>query len=138
IIVIPLVMLLIFVFVTLFYWSLHAGCLMIMSMMFATIMSYAYMGWKGIGINVNTLPVIAVGIGVGIDYSIYIMDRIREEMAKRHDLAVAVAEAIKTTGMAICFTATTLVAGIIMWVFLSDLRFQADAALLLSVMLVLN
>ena len=36
------------------------------------------------------------------------------------------------------FTAATLVAGVIMWVFFSDLRFQSPAALLLIVMLVLN
>jgi uncharacterized protein len=32
----------------------------------------------------------------------------------------------------------TLVAGVVMWVFLSDLRFQSDAALLLSFMLIVN
>ena len=35
-------------------------------------------------------------------------------------------------------TATCLIGGVIMWVFISDLRFQADAALLLVVMLLLN
>lgn len=136
--VIPLVLLLIFVFVTLFYWSLHAGWLMMLAMSFATTLTYAYMGLNGIGINVNTVPIIAVGIGVGIDYSIYIMDRIREEMAKVHDLGQAINRAIRTTGAAVSFTALTLIAGVVMWVFLSDLRFQADAALLLCVMLVLN
>ncbi|MFC6673925.1 hypothetical protein [Marinobacterium aestuariivivens] len=46
--------------------------------------------------------------------------------------------AIHTTGLAVSFTAITLIAGIVMWVLLSDLRFQAEAALLLSVMVVLN
>jgi predicted RND superfamily exporter protein len=47
-------------------------------------------------------------------------------------------KALATTGFAVTFTAATLVAGIIMWVFLSDLRFQSDSALLLSIMLILN
>lgn len=136
--VVPLVLLLIFLFVAAFYWSLHAGWLMLLAMSFATVLSYGYMGWRGIGVNVNTVPILAVGIGVGIDYSIYIMDRIREEMAAVHDLPEAIRRALATTGQAVSFTVTTLVAGIIMWVFVSDLRFQADAALLLSVMLVLN
>jgi len=84
------------------------------------------------------VPVIAVGIGVGIDYSIYMMDRIREEMAKCRDLAHSVQQAISTTGMAISFTALTLMAGIVMWVIFSDLRFQSDSALLLCVMIVIN
>lgn len=138
-IVIPLVLALIFGSVTFFYWSFHAGWIMMLAMSFATTLTYAYMGISGIGINVNTVPIIAVGIGVGIDYSIYIMDRIRSEVeARSGDLAEAVRHAISTTGVAIGFTAMTLIGGVIMWVFLSDLRFQADAALLLIVMLVLN
>lgn len=137
-VVLPLVFALIFLFVTLFYTSLHAGFLMFMAMLFATTMTYAYMGLQEVGININTVPIIAVGVGVGIDYSIYMMDRIREEMVKHHDLKQAVKRAISTTGLAISFTAITLIAGIVMWVILSDLRFQADAALLLSVMVVLN
>lgn len=137
--IIPLVLALIFLFVTWFYMSLHAGWIMFLAMMFCTVSTYAYMGLAGIGINVNTVPIIAVGIGVGIDYSIYIMDRIREEAARvGGDLPQAVLRAIATTGKAIGFTAACLIGGVIMWVFLSDLRFQADAALLLVVMLILN
>jgi predicted RND superfamily exporter protein len=136
--VIPLVLLLILGFVTAFYWSFHAGWLMMLAMSFATTLTYAYMGLTGTGINVNTVPIIAVGIGVGIDYSIYIMDRIRTEMEALDDISAAVRRAIETTGVAIGFTATTLIGGVIMWVFISDLRFQADAALLLIVMLILN
>ena len=136
--IIPLVLGLIFVFVTAFYWSWHAGWLMMLAMSFATALTYAFMGIRGIGINVNTVPIIAVGIGVGIDYSIYIMDRIREETARTTSIEVAVQRAINTTGVAVGFTATSLIGGVVMWIFLSDLRFQADAALLLSVMLALN
>lgn len=138
IIVIPLVFLLILLFVTAFYLSLHAGWLMLLAMSFATTLTYAYMGWAGIGINVNTVPIIAVGIGVGIDYSIYIMDRIRASVERNGSIEQAIERAISTTGVAIAFTAMTLIAGVVMWVFISSLRFQADAALLLIVMLVLN
>jgi predicted RND superfamily exporter protein len=137
-IVIPLVLLLIFVFVTAFYWSLQAGWLMMMAMLFATTLTYAYMGIVGMGINVNTVPIIAVGIGVGIDYSIYMMDRIREFASRGSPLEEAIQRALNSTGFAVGFTAISLIGGVIMWVFLSELRFQADAALLLCVMLILN
>ncbi|MCV6590588.1 MAG: MMPL family transporter [Marinobacterium sp.] len=136
--VLPLVFLLIFAMVTFFYGSISAGMMMFMAMMFATTLTYAYMGATHMGININTVPIIAVGVGVGIDYSIYMMDRIRSEMVKLGDLPKAVRAAISTTGLAVSFTAITLIAGIVMWVLLSDLRFQADAALLLIVMVVLN
>jgi len=136
--VLPLAFLLIFAFVTFFYASFAAGAMMFLVMVFATSLTYAYMGITGMGININTVPIIAVGIGVGIDYSIYMMDRIRAEMVRLQSLGASVKRAISTTGLAISFTAFTLVSGIIMWVILSDLRFQADAALLLIVMVVLN
>jgi predicted RND superfamily exporter protein len=137
-VVLPMVFALIFLSVMLFYSSFQAGLMMLVAMVFATTLTYAYMGVAGVGININTVPIIAVGVGVGIDYSIYMMDRIREEIVRCGDLKQAVKEALSTTGLAISFTALTLIAGIVMWIFMSDLRFQADAALLLSVMVVLN
>lgn len=136
--IIPAVMLLAFFLVMVYYQSLHAGWLMVLPMLFAMVMTYAYMGIAGIGINVNTVPVIAVGVGVGIDYAVYFMDRIREEMAHVHDIRQAAINAFSTTGYAVSFTAATLIAGVVMWIFLSDLRFQSDAAVLLSFMLIVN
>lgn len=137
-IVLPLVFTLIFFSAMLFYSSFQAGFIMLVAMVFATTLTYAYMGIAGVGININTVPIIAVGVGVGIDYSIYMMDRIKEEFLKVGSLELAVNKALATTGLAISFTAATLIAGIIMWIFMSDLRFQADAARLLSVMVILN
>ncbi|HIF17876.1 MAG TPA: transporter [Cycloclasticus sp.] len=138
VVVIPLVFLLILVFVTAFYWSVHAGWLMLLAMGFATTLTYAYMGIVGLGINVNTVPILAAGIGIGVDYSIYIMDKIKEQYAKLGSFEAAIEKAINTTGVAIGFTAFSLIAGVIMWVLLSTMRFQADAAMLLIVMLLLN
>jgi uncharacterized protein len=137
-IIIPAVMILAFVIVMVYYSSLHAGWLMVLPMLFATLMTYAYMGALNIGINVNTVPVIAVGVGVGIDYAVYFMDRIREEFARLRDMKQAVIHAVATTGSAVSFTAATLIAGVVMWIFMSDLRFQSDAAILLSFMLIVN
>lgn len=137
-IIIPAVMLIAFFIVMVYYSSVHAGWLMILPMLFSTLMTYAYMGALNIGISVNTVPVIAVGVGVGIDYAVYFMDRIREEYAAMQDMKKAVITAVATTGYAVSFTAVTLIAGVVMWIFMSDLRFQSDAAILLSFMLIVN
>ncbi|MES3015372.1 MAG: MMPL family transporter [Pseudomonadota bacterium] len=137
-IIIPVVMLVAFGLVMAYYQSFHAGWLMVLPMLFATVMTYAFMAWRGISISVNTVPVIAVGVGVGIDYAVYFMDRIREEMEELGDMSQAAIKAFATTGYAVSFTAVTLIAGVVMWIFLSDLRFQSDAAILLSFMLVVN
>ena len=138
VIVVPAVMALILAATFWFYASVHAGVMMLVAMGFATALSYACMGVLGMGLNVNTVPMIAVGIGLGVDYAIYMMDRIKEEMHVADSLQHAITRAVSTTGVAIAITATTLIGGIIMWVFVSDLRFQADAARLLFIMLVLN
>jgi predicted RND superfamily exporter protein len=137
-IIIPAVMVIAFLIVMVYYNSLHAGWLMVLPMLFSTLMTYAYMGALNIGISVNTVPVIAVGVGVGIDYAVYFMDRIREEYAVMRDIKKAVITAVATTGYAVSFTAVTLIAGVVMWIFMSDLRFQSDAAILLSFMLIVN
>ncbi len=126
--VIAAVLIFVFTSVVIFYRSFHAGVLMFATMSFATILVHAFMGIRGIGMNINTVPVVAVGIGVGIDYAIYVMDRIREETERLGTIQAAVKEAIATTGLAVTFTATTLVAGVILWIVLSSLRFQADSA----------
>ncbi|WP_299182965.1 MMPL family transporter, partial [uncultured Neptuniibacter sp.] len=53
--VLPLVFILIFVMVMFFYQSLAAGTMMFMAMLFATTLTYAYMGVTHMGININTV-----------------------------------------------------------------------------------
>lgn len=137
-IIIPMVMVCAFLLVMAYYQSVHAGWLMVLPMLFSTLLTYAFMGWLDIGVSVNTVPVIAVGVGVGIDYAVYFMDRIREEMVTTGNLKQATVNAVASTGYAVGFTAATLVAGVVLWIFMSDLRFQSDAAILLSFMLVVN
>jgi predicted RND superfamily exporter protein len=79
-----------------------------------------------------------VGVGIGVDYAIYIVDRIRQEMAETEgDMDEAVRRTVSTTGMAVTFTASTIVGGIVLWSF-SNLRFQAEMAQLLVILMVIN
>ena len=117
------------------YRSFSIALLMILSLGTASVVSLAYMYFAGIGFDVNTLPVQALGVGVGVDYALYIMDRVVRERQRGHGLEDSLRIAIKTTGMAVFFTGSTLVGGIIFWVFLSSLRFAADMSLLLSILL---
>jgi predicted RND superfamily exporter protein len=86
--------------------------------------------------NINSLPVTAVGMGIGVDYILYVVDRVRREVPLAGgNMAQGVKRAIATTGMAVTFTATTMIAGIIPWYFLSSLRFSAEMAMLLTILL---
>ncbi len=127
-----------FLIVWISYRSAAIAGFMIISLGTASVVSLAYMYFTHIGFDVNTLPVQALGVGVGVDYALYIMDRVVHERQRGHDVVESIQIAIKTTGMAVFFTASTLVGGIIGWYFISSLRFAADMSLLLSVVLTGN
>lgn len=127
-----LISLVIFVVTTLIYRSLTAGVLLVLISNIAYLGTAGVMYLAGIGLDVNTFPVAAVGMGIGIDYNIYLMSRMCEEYLSDSDYAVLVPNSIFTTGKAIFFTATTMIIGVILWYFLSSLKFQAEMGLLLS------
>jgi len=135
---ISLILLVVYVLQILTYRSVWSGNIIVIQLATATMISLAYMALKGVGLNINTLPVQSVGVGIGVDYAIYIVDRIQQEVADTGgDLDEAIRRAISTTGMAVTFTATTIVAGIALWM-LSNLRFQAEMAQLLVILMVIN
>ena len=115
------------------YRSFNAALLVFVVLALAVMINRAYMGWRGIGLNVSTLPVTAVGIGLGVDYAIYMLDRIREEVRHR-SLDDAIRVALATTGAAVLFTAIAVIAGIAYWVPGSSLRFESEMAMLLALL----
>jgi len=135
---ISLILLVIYILQALTYRSLWSGTIIVIQLATATMISLAYMALKGVGLNINTLPVQSVGVGIGVDYAIYIVDRIRQEVVETGgDMDEAVRRTVSTTGMAVTFTASTIVAGILLWSF-SNLRFQAEMAQLLVILMVVN
>jgi len=127
-----------FLIILITYRSWAIATLLVVSLGTATLVSLAYMYFTNIGFDVNTLPVQALGVGVGVDYALYLMDRVVHERQRGHNLDESLQIAIRTTGMAVFFTGSTLVGGVIFWYFISSLRFAADMALLLSVVLTVN
>jgi predicted RND superfamily exporter protein len=134
---IVLIFLISYLFVAISYRSNMAGLFVLFSIAVATMLSLAYMAINETGLTIQTLPVQSVGVGVGMDYAVYVSDRIRQEYSWLKDFDEAIRRAIRTTGMAVSFTATTLIAGIVAWSF-SDLRFQAEMAQLLTILMGVN
>jgi predicted RND superfamily exporter protein len=129
-----LILLVVMASVLVTYRSFTAPALVFVVLVIAVLVNRAFMGIRGIGLNVNTLPVTAVGIGIGVDYAIYILDRIREE-ASHMPVEDAIVKALSTTGAAVVFTAVTVVAGILFWIVGSNLRFNSEMALLLTLLM---
>jgi predicted RND superfamily exporter protein len=132
-----LVILTVYTLVFLSYGSFAAANMVMVALIAAGVASYMYVSFMGIGLNINSLPVTAVGMGIGVDYILYVVDRVRREVPLAGgDMTQGIKRAISTTGMAVTFTATTMIAGVIPWYFMSSLRFSAEMALLLAILLV--
>jgi uncharacterized protein len=117
--------------------SFMAGLILIIPLAISQIISEVFMLWQGIDLNINSLPVAAIAVGIGIDYGIYLMARIAEEYGRCGDYHSSNLRAVETTGKAIIFTATTLIAGVVFWVFV-NLKFQSEMGLLLGLLMLLN
>jgi len=92
--------------------------------------------WR-IDLNVNSLPIAAAGAGVGVDYGIYHFSRMIDAYDEGRNVDDAIDYATATTGKAIIFTASTMLAGTIFWWF-ADLKFQAEMGLLLALLMLFN
>jgi predicted RND superfamily exporter protein len=126
----------IYVIVLFTYRSWAAGVYLLLPLFISNILINAAMAVWGIGININTLPLVTVGVGFGIDYGLYILSRIIEEIRVNGDLDLSIREALVTSGKAVSFTAVAMVASTAVWVF-SNIRFDAVmGGLLASWMLV--
>ncbi len=114
-----------------------AALCVLLPLVLVTELGHALMVELDIGMKVNTLCVVALGVGIGVDYGIYIFARMREAMLQGRTLSESYFIALKTTGIAIFYTALTLAVGVAMWIF-SDLKFQADMGVMLTFMFVVN
>jgi predicted RND superfamily exporter protein len=126
----------IFVLAGIFFRSITAPLILVPSLILSQFLSEVFMLIVGIDMNINSLPVAAIGIGVGIDYGIYILSRMEEEGSNLEQSQI-IQNALKTTGKAILFTATTVVLSVAFW-FLSPVKFTSEMALLLGLLMILN
>jgi predicted RND superfamily exporter protein len=126
-----------FVIVLFTYRSAMAGFLLLAPLFISNIVINGLMATMGIGININTLPLVTVGVGFGIDYGLYIVSRVIEEIRINGDLDESIAIALRTSGKAVSFTAVCMVAGTLLWT-LSNIRFNAVMGGLLAVWMLIS
>jgi len=122
----------IYVIVLFTYRSFTAPLYLLAPLFVSNILINAAMAVWGIGINVNTLPLVTVGVGFGIDYGLYILSRIIEEIRTKGDLDASIREALVTSGKAVSFTAVAMVSSTAVWTF-SNIRFDAVMGGLLAI-----
>jgi predicted RND superfamily exporter protein len=116
-----------------FSYRSFVGPLYLLAPLFiSNILINAAMAVFEIGVNVNTLPLVTVGVGFGIDYGLYIVSRIIEEIRVSGDLDDAIRMALVTSGKAVSFTAVCMIGGTALWTY-SHIRFNAVMGGLLAI-----
>lgn len=119
---------------TLVYRSSMAGMVFMVPVLISNMVTFAFMTWQGIGMSINTVPVAALGIGLGVDYAVYIVDRIKEEIAIGKSAEDAINISLHSAGMGVMVTASVLIIATLLWS-ISSLRFQAEMGLLMAIWL---
>jgi predicted RND superfamily exporter protein len=89
------------------------------------------------GLTVDTLPVISLGIGLGVDYGIYVVARIRDEVVGGLTLNDAITRSMRSTGIWVFSTYAVMVGGMLAWVF-SPLLFHSEMSILLILLMSTN
>lgn len=91
--------------------SIIGGFLVLLPLLVAVVANFAVMGWSGILLNVPTSLTSAMAVGIGADYAIYLIYRLREELADGADENSAVRRTIATAGQAVLFVALAVATG---------------------------
>ncbi len=119
------------------YGSWYASAILMVPVVLSQLVAEALMVLWHIDLNVNSLPIAAAGAGVGVDYGIYHFSRMIDTFDEIGNLDEAVDYATATTGKAIIFTASTMLAGTGFFWF-AELKFQAEMGMLLALLMAFN
>jgi len=116
------------------------GAIIIMISLFTRVIAtYGVMGFTSIPLSLYTTPIASMGIGIGVDYVIYVIARIQEELAltKGGNMQEATIKALNTTGRAVFYTVSAVVIGCLIFI-LSPLKFQMELGAMIAVIIGLN
>lgn len=101
----------VFVISAIVFRSFVAGFLVLVPLLVAVITNFGLMGWSGILLNIPTSLTSAMAVGIGADYAIYLIFRLREELANGHDEITATRRVLGSAGKATLFVASAVAAG---------------------------
>jgi len=128
----------IFLYVSFIYRSFTAGWFLLLPLIFSNLLIFSLFGFFNIPITTEMLPLVSLSEGLGINYGIYILARLFDEMKeKKRTYKNILKFALVTSGKAVFFSGTIVSLGIFVWVF-SPILFQARLGASLCLSLVLN
>jgi predicted RND superfamily exporter protein len=91
--------------------SVLGGALVLLPLLFTVLVDLGLLGNLGIPLDPITASVAAMAVGIGADYAIYLIYRMREELAGAADEQAAVTRAMTGAGRGILSVATAIAGG---------------------------
>jgi len=127
----------VFVFCTIAFRSFSAGLLFVGACILANFGAFIYLQLRHIGLTIDTVPVISLGIGLGVDYGIYTVSRLRDEVRSGMGLVNAAILAKQSTGGTVLMVFTIMIGALVPWMF-SPAQFHTNMSLMLALLMLLN
>src|SRR5262249_1001606 len=103
--------LVVFLVSALVFRSLLAGALVIAPLAVTLFVNFRLLGLTRIPLNPSTAIACSLAIGLGAAYAIYLLYRIKEELAGAGELEAAVGAAITTAGKAVLYVGSAIASG---------------------------
>ncbi len=91
--------------------SLVAGFLVVLPLALTVAVNFGVMGLCGIPLDTITAAISAMAVGIGADYAIYLLFRVREELARGGSVEDALGRTLETSGKAVLFVSSAIAAG---------------------------
>ncbi len=101
----------VFLIASLVFRSFVAGALVITPLLLSVLVNMGLLGLMGLHLNVPVALTSALAIGIGADYAIYMLFRLREELAKGTEEIKAFHTVLTTAGKACLFVASAVAGG---------------------------
>jgi predicted RND superfamily exporter protein len=121
----------IFVVSSVIFRSPLGGVLVLLPLVFTVLVDLGILGNFGIPLDPITASVAAMAVGIGADYAIYLIYRMREEVARGADASEAIDRAMTSAGRGI-FCVAAAIAGGYLTLSISSFRAFTMVGLLVS------
>ncbi len=130
---------LIFVYIYFVFGSFSAGFLLLVPLLFSILIVFAIFGLTGMSLTCETLPLAALSEGLGVNYGIYVLIRLYQEVSRftHPSYKEALRATLVSSGKAVFFSGMIVSMGIFVWLF-SDIRLQARLGFALGLTLIIN
>jgi hydrophobe/amphiphile efflux-3 (HAE3) family protein len=128
----------IFLISALVFRSLWAGLMVLAPLVLTVLANFGVMGFTGITLNVMTAIMSPMAVGIGADYAIYLLFRLKEEIANGSPAEEAIRKTLSTAGKAILFVASAVAGGYGVLVFSFGFKVHLWMAIIIGIAMLVS